>query len=214
MPIHVTCSTCGKVLQARDEDAGREAQCANCGNRMTIPQATDYPELPPISGPTPAPSAAPSGFRCSECGNSYGAGEVYNDRGRIICKRCYARAEEYDDRGPPRRRRDEYGDRPDDWDAPRRRPRPRYEDEPYGRPRYDIPTHLAEAILVTIFCCQIFGIVAIVFAAQVNGKIQAGDYRGAQEASATAATWCWVAFGLGLAWSLIVVVIIAAGGFR
>jgi len=36
-----------------------------------------------------------------------------------------------------------------------------------------------QAILCTLFCCLPFGIVAIVFAAQVDGKLAAGDYNGA-----------------------------------
>ena len=62
----------------------------------------------------------------------------------------------------------------------------------------NVPSHLAPAILVTLFCCLPFGIVAIVFAAQVNGKLQAGDYEGALSASNKAKTWCWVSFGVGL----------------
>ena len=41
------------------------------------------------------------------------------------------------------------------------------------------PNYLVWAILTTIFCCLPFGIVSIVFAAQVNGKYAGGDYAGA-----------------------------------
>jgi hypothetical protein len=61
-----------------------------------------------------------------------------------------------------------------------------------------IPNYLAQAILVTLLCCLPLGIPAIVFAAQVNGKIQAGDIAGAQEASRKAKLWCWWSFGVGL----------------
>jgi hypothetical protein len=61
-----------------------------------------------------------------------------------------------------------------------------------------VPNYLAQAILVTIFCCVPFGIPAIVFAAQVNGKLAAGDYNGAVETSKKAKLWCWIAFGAGL----------------
>jgi len=50
--------------------------------------------------------------------------------------------------------------------------------------RPNIPTYLAQAILCTLFCCLPFGIVAIIQAAQVNGKLSAGDYAAAQKASA------------------------------
>lgn len=68
-----------------------------------------------------------------------------------------------------------------------------------------IPNHLAWAILSAIFsfclCCfvgGIPGIVAIVYAAQVNGKLDRGDVDGARRASDTARTWCWVATGLAI----------------
>ena len=62
----------------------------------------------------------------------------------------------------------------------------------------NIPNYLVQAILVTVFCCLPTGIVAIVFAAQVNGKLQAGDLEGARRTSNKAKTWTWVSFGLGL----------------
>jgi len=62
-----------------------------------------------------------------------------------------------------------------------------------------IPNHLIPAILVTIFCCMPFGIPAIVYAAQVDGKISAGNIPAALEASRKAKMWCWIAFGSGLA---------------
>ncbi|MCA9333460.1 CD225/dispanin family protein [Candidatus Saccharibacteria bacterium] len=61
-----------------------------------------------------------------------------------------------------------------------------------------IPNYLVQSILVTLFCCLPFGIPAIVYAAGVNGKIQAGDIKGAMAASAKARMWCWISFGLGI----------------
>lgn len=70
-----------------------------------------------------------------------------------------------------------------------------------------VPNYLVQSILVTIFCCLPFGIPAIIFAAQVNGKLAAGDYAGAVDASNKAKMWCWISFGVGLAvmltWFLI-----------
>ncbi|SRR5260370_1252070 len=66
-----------------------------------------------------------------------------------------------------------------------------------------IPNYLVQAILVTLCCCMPFGIVAIVYAAQVNGKLAAGDLAGAQEASRNAKMWSWIAFGCGLLVSVI-----------
>lgn len=67
-----------------------------------------------------------------------------------------------------------------------------------------IPNYLVQAILVTICCCLPFGIVAIVYAAQVNGKMAAGDLAGALHASNSAKMWCWIGFGVGIAVNVIV----------
>ncbi|OHB72769.1 MAG: hypothetical protein A2V70_13915 [Planctomycetes bacterium RBG_13_63_9] len=68
--------------------------------------------------------------------------------------------------------------------------------------------YLVEAILVTLFCCLPFGVVAIAFAAQVNGHLAAGNYQAAAAASNSARTWCWTSFWCGLAaaalWVLLV----------
>lgn len=72
-----------------------------------------------------------------------------------------------------------------------------YAPEPPTRPAH-IPNYLVQAILVTIFCCLPFGIVSIVYAAQVNSKLAAGDVSGAMQASKDARTWAWVSFGVAL----------------
>ncbi|MBN1125367.1 MAG: CD225/dispanin family protein [Sedimentisphaerales bacterium] len=68
----------------------------------------------------------------------------------------------------------------------------------------NVPNYLVQAILITLCCCLPFGIVAIVYAAQVNGKLQAGDYQGALECSGKAKMWCWLGFGIGLLANLII----------
>lgn len=73
-----------------------------------------------------------------------------------------------------------------------------------GGPRPNIPNHLVKAIISTVCCgCLPLGIVAIVFAAQVNGKLDAGDYGGAQKASAQANLWGNISIGLGVVGGLI-----------
>jgi hypothetical protein len=62
-----------------------------------------------------------------------------------------------------------------------------------------IPTYLVQAILTTIFCCMPFGIVAIVYAAQVDSKLSVGDYEGARRSSDSAKMWCWVSVGVWVA---------------
>ena len=66
---------------------------------------------------------------------------------------------------------------------------------------------MASAILVTLFCCLPFGVVSIVYAAQVDSKFSAGDYPGAQQASNTARNWYHAALVCGL---VIIVISIAA----
>ena len=61
-----------------------------------------------------------------------------------------------------------------------------------------IPNYLAASILVTLCCCLPFGIVALVYASQVNSKLAAGDVAGAQIASNNARLWCWIAFIVGI----------------
>ena len=80
---------------------------------------------------------------------------------------------------------------------------------PEGR---QVPNYLVQAILVTIFCCLPFGIPAIVFAAQVNGKLAAGDYTGAEEMSRIAKLWCWISFGVGLGIFVVWLSIAVIGG--
>lgn len=47
-------------------------------------------------------------------------------------------------------------------------------------------TWLVESILVTIFCCQILGIIGIINAASVESRFYRGDVAGALSASKTA----------------------------
>jgi hypothetical protein len=54
------------------------------------------------------------------------------------------------------------------------------------------------AIASTLLCCVPAGIVAIVFASQVNGKWRAGDFQGAMVASNRAKTWAIVSAAIGL----------------
>jgi hypothetical protein len=65
-------------------------------------------------------------------------------------------------------------------------------------PGTTVQNYLVFAILATVFCCLPAGIPAIIYAAQVNGKLQAGDVAGAQVASNNAKMWCLISLGLGL----------------
>lgn len=76
-----------------------------------------------------------------------------------------------------------------------------------------VPNYLVPAILTTLCCCLPLGIPAIVYAAQVNSKLAAGDMTGAMQSSAKARMWCWIAFGTGVASNIIVMLIGGMSGF-
>lgn len=63
--------------------------------------------------------------------------------------------------------------------------------EPYSSREY-IPNNMVWAILTTLFCCLPFGIVSIVYAAQVDGRRAAGDIEGARTAADKARFWAIV----------------------
>ena len=61
-----------------------------------------------------------------------------------------------------------------------------------------VPNHLAWAILATVLICPPTGIVAVVYATQVNRRLYKGDYEGAKRASDSARTWMIVSAGVWL----------------
>lgn len=83
---------------------------------------------------------------------------------------------------------------------------PHAEAAPAAPPR-EISNHLAQSILVTLFCCVPLGIPAIVFSAQVNSKLAAGDVDGAMESSRKAKLWANWAFGVGIVVGILYVIL-------
>lgn len=78
----------------------------------------------------------------------------------------------------------------------------------YSPPPQQPPSnHLVWAILTTLFCCLPGGIVSIVYAAQVNGKWQSGDYQGAMKSANNAKTWAIVSAIVGFIVNILLVVL-------
>lgn len=75
-----------------------------------------------------------------------------------------------------------------------------------------VASHLVWAILCFFLTFWPTAIVAIVFAAQVSGKLTRGDFEGAKSASKNAKIWCWVSFGIAVVmWIIIIVALVAVG---
>jgi len=68
-----------------------------------------------------------------------------------------------------------------------------------------VPNYLVQSILCTLCCCLPFGIVAIVYAAKVDGLAATGNTAAALEASGKAKMWCWIGLGLGLVANIIII---------
>jgi hypothetical protein len=83
--------------------------------------------------------------------------------------------------------------------------------QPYQGPV--VESYLIPSILVTVLCCLPLGIPAIVYAAQVQDKLNRGDIAGAQQSSKRAKTWCIVAVAVPLVFGLLyVLLMIVIGG--
>ena len=66
------------------------------------------------------------------------------------------------------------------------------------QPRRDPGSYMAISILLTIFCCLPFGIVACIKSAGVSDCLAKGDYDGAWRNSRSALTWIWVSLICGV----------------
>jgi hypothetical protein len=119
-----------------------------------------------------------------------------------------------------------YGAPPPGYGQPGSPPPPGYGQPGYGQPGYGPQgygpqgwagqpagpkpdNNLILAILSTLFCCLPAGVVAIVYASQVDTKWSQGDVAGAQRAAKSSRTWSWVSAGLALAAIVLYVLLIA-----
>ncbi|HET6976808.1 MAG TPA: CD225/dispanin family protein [Pyrinomonadaceae bacterium] len=75
-----------------------------------------------------------------------------------------------------------------------------------------VPNYLIPAILSAV-CCFPLGIISIIFAAQVNGKVASGDIPGALDASKKAKLFSYIFLGLGiLLWGGYLIFAFVIGG--
>jgi len=77
-----------------------------------------------------------------------------------------------------------------------------------------IQNYLVPAILITLCCCVPAGIVAIIYAAQVNSKLAAGDVAGAQESARLARMWSWIGFGAGILLGIVYALVGFGGALK
>jgi predicted secreted protein len=96
-------------------------------------------------------------------------------------------------------------------------PPPGYPPPPPGYPPQQPPgqapnNHLVWSILVTLFCCLPFGIVAIVKSSQVNGLWAQGRYAEAQASADSARKWVTWGAVIGVVVGIIYAIIAIAGG--
>jgi len=73
-----------------------------------------------------------------------------------------------------------------------------------------IPNYLVPSI-ISLFCCLPLGIVAVIFAARVNGQVQAGDTAGALESSRKAKMFSYIGLILGVIWIAIWIIMTVLG---
>ena len=183
MPIKMNCPSCNKTLSAPDTAAGKNAKCPVCGQIMTVPETIH--EAEEFGAPTPEPSTP------SSAQPSAGSPESWLDDMQGLAAPVAPGPG-----GEARRSCPECGEMIMAGAAKCRFCGaifdPRLKGTAAANRFQTVPNYLVQAILVTLFCCLPFGIVAIVYAAQVNGRVQAGDTQGAISASQSVKMWSWI----------------------
>lgn len=68
---------------------------------------------------------------------------------------------------------------------------------------------LVESIIVTIFCCQLLGIISIIYASMVESRFYRGDVAGAERAARTAKMLVLISASLGI---FLIILFLTFGG--
>ena len=77
-------------------------------------------------------------------------------------------------------------------------PMPQLMLQPPVTPEAESPTNLVWAVIATVMCCQITGVIAIVYGAMTSSANSAGNYEKARRYSDIAQIWVMVSIVLGL----------------
>ena len=74
MPIEFRCTDCNKLLRTKDESAGKQAKCPECGKRLTVPIATPAPDIasPPGDNYNPTDYLPANPYAAPQAGNIRG----------------------------------------------------------------------------------------------------------------------------------------------
>lgn len=75
------------------------------------------------------------------------------------------------------------------------------------------PTYLVWAVLATLFCCLVPGVVAVYYSSIVSSRYYVKDYEGARRASERAEWWIIASIVLGVVSATITLPLMIAGGF-
>lgn len=74
-----------------------------------------------------------------------------------------------------------------------------------------VPNYLWQSIVATMFCCMPFGIVAIIYASEVDSHIATGNYTAAQVASKSAKLWVGISVGVFFLFMVASVILFLVG---
>lgn len=86
-------------------------------------------------------------------------------------------------------------------------PRHEYNDIPPLKPN----TWLWQSIVITLCCSPLFGIIALLNAAQVNSAYFAGNYEKAERASRRAKIWSLVGLITGIIYYIVMIILMQTG---
>jgi uncharacterized Zn finger protein (UPF0148 family) len=73
--MRFSCPSCGKVLNVKDEYAGKKARCPGCQEGLTVPFAPEPEPEPEAAAAAAAP--APSASACPSCDGALPDGAVF-----------------------------------------------------------------------------------------------------------------------------------------